>query len=82
MPETPKLGSKLQSALPWVAGAGLAASHSLMASNCSLPKSGQCSTCGSCSVVLVTLVSWALLKRDKSQSEFYASDEDKNDSCV
>ena len=72
---------KLQTVLPWVAGAGLAASHTLMASNCTLPKNGQCTTCGSCSVVVVTLVSWALLKRDSSNKEFNESDEDRNDSC-
>jgi len=53
--------------LPWITGAGLAASHTLLSSNCSVPKSGHCSTCGSCIVALGTLVSWALWKQGKNQ---------------
>jgi len=49
--------------LPWLAGAGLAASQIALSSNCTLPRDGQCTTCGSCVVALGVLVSWALLKK-------------------
>ena len=49
--------------LPWFAGAGLAVSHIVVSSNCTVPKSGHCSSCGSCVVALTTIVAWALHKR-------------------
>lgn len=57
--------------LPWAAGAGLAVSHIAVASSCTLPKEGRCSTCGSCVVALTALVSWALYKK-KQGDNFYS----------
>lgn len=56
--------------LPWAAGAGLAVSHIVVSSNCTLPKEGRCSTCGSCVVALATLVGWALYKK-RQDGDFY-----------
>ncbi len=54
---------KVAKLLPWMAGAGLAVSQIALSSNCTLPRNGQCSTCGSCVVALGVLVSWAVLKK-------------------
>jgi len=56
--------------LPWAAGAGLAVSHIVVSSNCTLPKEGRCSSCGSCVVALTALVSWALYKK-RQGNDFY-----------
>ena len=60
-----KIADVAQRSLPWIAGAGLAASHTLLSSNCTVPRNGQCSTCGSCVLVLGTLVGWALWKKQQ-----------------
>ncbi len=60
--------------LPWVAGAGFAVSHLVIASSCTLPKEGRCSTCGGCVVALAAIVTWAIYKKreDKKEgNEFY-----------
>jgi len=49
--------------LPWMAGAGVAVSQVALSTGCTLPRDGQCSTCGSCVVALGVLVSWAVLKK-------------------
>lgn len=54
---------RLRKTLPWLAGAGLALGHVALTSNCTLPREGRCSTCGSCVVALGGLVAWAVLKR-------------------
>lgn len=51
--------------LPWAAGAGFAVSHIVIASNCTVPKEGRCSTCGGCVVALTAIVGWAIYKRKK-----------------
>ncbi len=59
--------------LPWVAGAGLAVSHIVVSSNCTLPKEGRCSTCGGCVVALATLVGWAWYKK-RQDGDYYGDD--------
>lgn len=61
-----------QLALPWVAGAGIAVGHLLTSTNCSVPKQGSCSACGSCVVALGSLTAWALLKqKQENKKPFY-----------
>ncbi len=48
--------------LPWLAGAGFALSHIALTTNCTVPREGRCSTCGSCVVALGAIVAWAVLK--------------------
>ena len=50
-------------ALPWLGGAGMALGHAAVSSNCTIPQQGQCSSCGSCVVVVGSLVVWALAKK-------------------
>ncbi len=59
-----------RNSLPWLTGAGLAASHTLLSSNCTVTKNGQCSTCGSCAVVLGTLVVWAIWKKESQCKQY------------
>ncbi len=62
----------VQLALPWVAGAGIAVGHLLTSTNCSVPKQGSCSACGSCVVALGSLTAWALLKQKQANKKpFY-----------
>lgn len=49
--------------LPWAAGAGFAVSHIVIASNCTIPKEGRCSSCGGCVVALGAIVAWAVYKK-------------------
>ena len=59
-------------ALPWLAGAGIAVGHVLTSSNCSIPKQGSCSACGSCVVALGSLTAWALIKQKTAKNKpFY-----------
>ncbi len=60
--------TKLETVLPWLAGAGLAIAHIEISGNCTLATQGRCSTCGSCAIAVVSLVSWALLKKQKKRS--------------
>lgn len=48
---------------PWLAGAGMAVGHLTASSHCSLPKQGQCTTCGGCVIAVASLVGWAALKK-------------------
>lgn len=63
-------------ALPWLAGAGIAAGQILVASNCSVTKQGQCNSCGSCIIAIGSLVSWTYLKRNQAD-EFYIDNSEK-----
>ncbi|MDF9390928.1 MULTISPECIES: hypothetical protein [Methylococcus] len=56
--------------LPWLAGAGMGLGHAAVASNCTVPQQGRCSSCGSCIVVVGSLAVWAL-SRKKGQGAFY-----------
>jgi hypothetical protein len=64
-------------ALPWLAGAGIAAGQILVASNCSVTKQGQCNSCGSCIIAIGSLVGWTYLKRNKAD-EFYLDNKDNS----
>ncbi len=55
--------SRVNALLPWLAGAGLAAGQIAASTGCTVPRSGQCSTCGGCVVAVGALAGWALLKR-------------------
>lgn len=56
--------------LPWLAGAGMGLGHAAVASNCTVPQQGRCSSCGSCILVVGSLAAWAL-SRKKGQGAFY-----------
>lgn len=56
--------------LPWLAGAGMAFGHAAVASNCTVPQQGRCSSCGSCVLVVGSLVAWAL-SRQRGGKPFY-----------
>lgn len=56
---------------PWMGGAGIAVGHVLTSSNCSIPKQGSCSACGSCVVALGSLTAWAVIKQRSSDQPFY-----------
>ncbi len=57
---------------PWLAGAGFAVSHIVISSNCTVTKTGRCSTCGGCVVALVSIVAWALHKK-RQGDDFYGN---------
>lgn len=59
----------IQKLFPWLVGGGIAVSHIAMSSNCSIPKVGNCSGCGSCIVALSVLTGWAILKKPKHNEE-------------
>ncbi len=61
-PEHDPRTTPLQRTLPWLAGAGFALGHVALTSNCTVPREGRCSTCGSCVVALGAIVAWAVLK--------------------
>lgn len=56
--------------LPWLAGAGMGLGHAAVASNCTVPQQGRCSSCGSCIVVVGSLVVWAF-SRKRGEGAFY-----------
>jgi hypothetical protein len=60
----------VRKALPWLAGAGMGLGHAAVASNCTVPQQGRCSSCGSCIVVVGSLAAWAL-SRKRGQGAFY-----------
>jgi len=60
-----------QKALPWVAGAGFAVSHIVIASSCTVPKEGRCSSCGGCVVALAAIVTWAVYKKKNNGNGLY-----------
>ena len=60
----------MQTTLPWLFGAGIAAGHLVTASSCTLPQQGRCAICGGCVVALGSLVAWAKIK-EKSSDNFY-----------
>ena len=61
--------------IPWVAGAGFAVSHIVIASSCTVTKEGRCSSCGGCVIALAAIVTWAV--RDKKKNGGYYEDEGK-----
>ncbi|MDQ7089214.1 MAG: hypothetical protein Q9M50_01000 [Methylococcales bacterium] len=65
--------TRLMKVAPWAAGAGIAVGHILTSSNCTIPKQGLCSTCGSCVVALGSLVAWAMIKK-RQGNDFYSEE--------
>jgi hypothetical protein len=63
----------LMKVAPWAAGAGIAIGHILTSSNCTIPKQGLCSTCGSCVIALGSLVAWAMIKK-RQGNDFYSEE--------
>ncbi|VAX09031.1 hypothetical protein MNBD_GAMMA25-108 [hydrothermal vent metagenome] len=59
---------QLKVAAPWIAGAGLALGHIAITTNCTLTTQGRCSTCGSCVIAIVSLVSWAIFRNRQKDS--------------
>jgi len=73
-PEHDSRKTPLQQALPWLAGAGFALSHIALTSNCTVPREGRCSTCGSCVVALGAIVAWAVLKDKPADADVDSAD--------
>ena len=63
-----KITQKLNKAAPWLAGSGIASGTALLSVACTVPKTGFCSTCGSCFVALFSLGGWAVIKNRKGDS--------------
>jgi len=61
--------SKLQSLLPWGAGAGFAIGQMGLTTSCTVVTQGQCVGCAGCVVALVSLVGWGALKEDDHQDD-------------
>lgn len=59
---------------PWLGGAGIAIGHIAASTNCTIPQQGRCGACGSCILVVGSLVGWAWAKRDRSE-DFYLGDD-------
>jgi len=66
-----KTNKVLKTVAPWLAGSGIAVGHILTSSNCTIPQTGQCTSCGSCVVALGSLVGWAVIKNKNSDQEFF-----------
>ncbi|HEB93425.1 MAG TPA: hypothetical protein ENI94_08160 [Gammaproteobacteria bacterium] len=73
-PEQNGQKTPFQQALPWLAGAGFALSHVALTSNCTVPREGHCSTCGSCVVALGAIVAWAVLKNKPVNADVDSAD--------
>lgn len=59
-----------QKVLPWLAGAGMALGHAAVSANCTVPQQGRCAACGSCILVVGSLVAWATVKKRRGD-DFY-----------
>lgn len=68
-----KLASKTA---PWLAGVGLAGGQVGLASRCTIPSQGACSGCGSCAVVVASLVTWAIILKKRRGDEWYIESTD------
>lgn len=68
-----KLASYGQRLAPWLGGAGIALGHIAASVNCTVPQQGRCGACGSCVLVVGSLVGWAWAKR-KRADDFYLDD--------
>ncbi|BCX81497.1 hypothetical protein MIT9_P1075 [Methylomarinovum caldicuralii] len=56
---------------PWLAGAGIAGGQAGLATRCTVPQQGVCSGCGSCAVVVASLVTWAVVAKKRRGGDFY-----------
>ena len=68
MVDKKKFSEKINKAAPWLAGSGIASGTALLSVACTVPKTGVCSTCGSCFVAIFSLGGWAFLKNKKGDS--------------
>jgi len=72
-PPASPIGRLVARSVPWLAGAGMAAGHIAVSVNCTVPQQGRCAACGSCIVVVGSLVGWALWK-NRQGGVFYVDD--------
>jgi len=73
MIEKKKISEKVNKIAPWLAGSGIASGTALLSVACTVPKTGLCSTCGSCFVAIFSLGGWAFIK-NKSGDSIYSRD--------
>lgn len=66
-------GSPFAKVVPWLAGIGMGLGHAAVASRCTVPYLGRCSQCGSCLVVVVSLLAGAVAKKRDGKA-FYQGD--------
>lgn len=55
---------------PWLAGAAMGLGHIAVSTHCTIPQQGRCAACGSCILVVGSLVSWAIWKQ-RQGGDFY-----------
>ncbi|MDH3973064.1 MAG: hypothetical protein OEV42_02185 [Deltaproteobacteria bacterium] len=72
-----RITEKTNKVAPWLAGSGIASGTALLSVACTVPKTGICSTCGSCFVALFSLGGWAVMKNKKGDS-IYSRDNRSN----
>ncbi|MEJ2609294.1 MAG: hypothetical protein P8179_04200 [Candidatus Thiodiazotropha sp.] len=53
---------RIKSVLPWSAGAGFAAGHMMLTTQCTIVTVGVCTGCAGCVIALASLVSWGACK--------------------
>ncbi len=58
-------------AAPWLAGVGLAGGQAGLATRCTVPGQGVCSGCGSCAMVVASLVTWAVIAKKRQGDAWY-----------
>ena len=54
---------------PWLGGVGMAVGQAAVATRCTIPEQGTCMGCGSCLVVIGSLVTWAIHAKKQQQTE-------------
>ncbi len=64
---------------PWLAGMGLAGGQVGLATRCTVPQQGTCGGCGSCAVVVASLVTWAVMANKRRGGDFYTVTSGKKD---
>lgn len=67
-----------QQIAPWLAGVGIAGGQAGLATRCTVPQQGICSGCGSCAVVVASLVTWAVAAKKHRGGDFYTVTTEKN----
>ena len=77
MDKKKQISEKIHKVAPWLAGSGIASGTALLSVACTVPKTGLCSTCGSCFVAIISLGGWAVMKNKKGDS-IYSEDYKSN----
>ena len=77
MADKKRITEKISKVAPWLAGSGIASGTALLSVACTVPKTGLCSTCGSCFVAIISLGGWAVMKNKKGDS-IYSRDNRSN----